>query len=577
MKSNLLSGLGPFVCGRFVRDSRARARHLLPVATLLVVWVLPGICRAAERKHNPYLDAVRAFADTVLTRGRDGYGEKKTPLFVDGLHVESLEPARWKCRGETWVLCNFASQQPLLRTLDGLTALTGEHRYRKAAEEATRHALRHLQGPSGLLYWGGHMAWDLEGERPVGQYGDAHELKGHQPYYRLMWRVDPGATRRLMRAIWGGHILDWSLLDYNRHASVKKQSRPLWDHEFSEDTEVPFPAKGNNLSFVNVTPPLLHSGVMLAALDHNEDATKWSRRLTYRWQQGKDPKTGLCGGQLSYRKHDRAQDALGHVHPKINEAKIVASYHQTCRYHQLPLAQMQAGESLVADGRWAEIGREFIQWASDDLKIYARHSYDHKTSTFIALMTDGTPIQWQASRQGYYVPQSFAPRKADALVLWGYAMACRLTRDPDHWKMARRVAMSLELGDIGEPGGERALRQDTENSDWRVVYALLELFRATEDNAVLRLARRVGDNLLATQTSSGLFPRPGRIYGRTGDEVPLALLHLAAAADGKRPLMPQPIYDSRFFHCEYHGKLDKHQQKRADKRTYDHLVFYGGP
>ena len=26
---------------------------------------------------------------------------------------------------------------------------------------------------------------------------------------------------------------------------------------------------------------------------------------------------------------------------------------------------------------------------------------------------------------------------------------------------------------------------------------------------------------------------------------------------------------------EYHGPLEPHQQKRADKRTYDHLVYYG--
>jgi len=49
-----------------------------------------------------YLEAVRSFADTVLKHGRDTYGEQKTPLFVDGLHVETLEPVRWICRGETW-------------------------------------------------------------------------------------------------------------------------------------------------------------------------------------------------------------------------------------------------------------------------------------------------------------------------------------------------------------------------------------------------------------------------------------------------------------------------------------------
>ena len=41
--------------------------------------------------------------------------------------------------------------------------------------------------------------------------------------------------------------------------------------------------------------------------------------------------------------------------------------------------------------------------------------------------------------------------------------------------------------------------------------------------------------------------------------------------------MPPPMLDSRFFHCEYHGKLAQHQQKRADRRAYDNMVFYGGP
>jgi hypothetical protein len=57
----------------------------------------------------------------------------------------------------------------------------------------------------------------------------------------------------------------------------------------------------------------------------------------------------------------------------------------------------------------------------------------------------------------------------------------------------------------------------------------------------------------------------------------LALLHLAAALEGRSEEMPPPVFDSRFFHCEYHGGLAEHQQKRADKRTYDNLVFYGSP
>lgn len=558
--------------------NRARRQSMRYLGLAVSLMAIGGAaCWAAEGGSGSYLSAVRAFADTVVDHGRDTYGKQHTPLFVDGLHGETLEPVRWQKSGETWVMSNFASQQPLLRLLDGLTALTGEARYRQAAEEATQYALKHLQAPNGLLYWGGHLAWDLEAEKPVGQGTDTHELKGHQPYYELMWRADQRATGRLMEAIWAGHILDWSLLDYNRHASVKRMVAPQWDRQFNETIEVPFPAKGGNLSFANVTPPLLHSGTMLAILADDNNALTWTRRLLYRWQQGEDPKTGLCGGQLSYRKGDRAQAALGHVHPTINEAKIVASYHQTCRYHQIPLAQMQAGEALIAAGGGrADLGREMIRWASDDLKVYAQRSYDSEKCVFAALMTDGTPIRWRESKTGYYVPESFAPVRPDSLILWNYAVAFRLTRDDAHWRMAGAMAKALGLGDLGQPSSGRSLRQDTDNGNWRVIYALLELHRATGDDGLLQLACHVADNVVKMQSKHGLFPRSGRVFARTGDEAPLALLHLAAALDGKQSLLPPPIYDSRFFHCEYHGPLEEHQKKRADKRTYDHLVFYGG-
>ena len=221
---------------------KATSLPFLPASCLLLATLFPP-CSGAEPATDAtkYLDSVQAFADTVLKHGRDTYGKEKTPLFVDGLHAKTLEPVRWKKDGETWVLCNFASQQNLMRTLDGLTALTGDAKYRTAAEDATRDALHRIQAPSGLLYWGGHLAWDLDQDKPVGQGTDTHEMKGHHPYYRLMYRVAPKETVHLMEAVWAGHILDWSRLDYNRHASVRRTGRPKWDHEFDADIEVPFP------------------------------------------------------------------------------------------------------------------------------------------------------------------------------------------------------------------------------------------------------------------------------------------------------------------------------------------------
>jgi pectate lyase len=256
----------------------------------------------------------------------------------------------------------------------------------------------------------------------------------------------------------------------------------------------------------------------------------------------------------------------------------VASYHRTTRYHHLPLAQMQAAEELIATGgERAKVGREFIRWASEDLKVYGRYCWQPKTQQFISLMTDGTPIQWQQARAGYYDSNSFAPANPDGYVLWGYAMAYRLTRDPTHWEMARQLAQALGLGDIGQPGAaKRRLQFDTGAEDWRGVYALLELGRATKDRRFLRLAGRIADNLLATQTKTGLFPRSGRVYARTGDEAPLAILHLAAALEGQEVALPPPMLDNAFFHCQYDGEAGTQRPGLSDARTYDRNVFYGG-
>jgi len=91
------------------------ARIVLVVLTFAITAEVP----AAES--SKYLDAVREFADNVLQYGRDSYGPKHTPLFVDGLNIHTREPVKWiDPDGTKWIQSNFASQQTLLRTLDGL-------------------------------------------------------------------------------------------------------------------------------------------------------------------------------------------------------------------------------------------------------------------------------------------------------------------------------------------------------------------------------------------------------------------------------------------------------------------------
>ena len=96
--------------------------------------------------------------------------------------------------------------------------------------------------------------------------------------------------------------------------------------------------------------------------------------------------------------------------------------------------------------------------------------------------------------------------------------------------MLQNLLQDMGRGELGGADGSgRALNLETDARNSLVIYALLDLYDATGDDNLLRLACRVADNLLAMQTPTGLFPRPEREWARTSDDIPLALLHLAAA------------------------------------------------
>ncbi len=71
----------------------------------IVLIITVSSCFSAETnshggESSKYLDAVRTFADNVLKYGRDTYGPEHTPLFVDGLHIHTHEPVKWKYKGK---------------------------------------------------------------------------------------------------------------------------------------------------------------------------------------------------------------------------------------------------------------------------------------------------------------------------------------------------------------------------------------------------------------------------------------------------------------------------------------------
>jgi len=281
---------------------RVRFVHQAVLGMLLIYQF--SVCLGKEapdpNQSSKYLDAVRQFADNVLKYGRDTYGPKHTPLFVDGLNVNTHEPVKWiNPDGYKWVLSNFASQQTLMRTLDGLSTITGDSKYKQAAMDAIKYAFENLRSPNGLLYWGHAAAYDAQADRVFSE-DNWHSLKLTYPYYELMWEVDPNETERLINAYWSAHIINWSDLDMNRIARITKSLKEPWNYEYGNGPTF-FTSKSKSVGFFIPGTSLAHAGTMLCKLSHQELPLVWSERLIHRYVATRHLKTGISAWVYNYR------------------------------------------------------------------------------------------------------------------------------------------------------------------------------------------------------------------------------------------------------------------------------------
>ncbi|NNE91748.1 MAG: hypothetical protein HKN23_08885, partial [Verrucomicrobiales bacterium] len=261
----------------------------------------PEISESDRETANRYLSALEENANLILAKGRDHY-EEPSPLFVDGMEIETLEPVQWQYDHHRWILSNLANQQDLLRTLDGLTTLTGKQDYRDAAEAAVEFGFENLQTPNGLLLWGGHIAVDLETDQWVGRRfhwlgkkrSPVHELKSCYPHFDMMWRIDRKETERFVRVLWEAHIRDWSNLDFDRHGGVEKPKEideRVWDREFDETSPVFF--RGQGRTFVNCGSDLFYAASLLNLYGREKGAAAWAQRLLSRYEASRHSVTGL--------------------------------------------------------------------------------------------------------------------------------------------------------------------------------------------------------------------------------------------------------------------------------------------
>ena len=534
---------------------RTSFRNLLVYLLVIAAGCVAGPVIGGEEKVDEYLEAVKVYADNVLEHGRDTYGPKKTPLFVDGINVDTRKPPVWKRNGEEWVLSNLASQQNLFRVLDGLSSATGDPKYRGAAADAIEYAFQHLRDPGGLLYWGGHCCYDALGDKVVGE-SRTHEFKHHYPYYELMWRTDSEVTKRLIEAAWNAHVISWDNLDFNRHGRYEQPVGKLWDHEY-KGGKVPFVGKG--LTFMMSGTDLIYAAAQLSQFTNDERPLVWAKRLAKRYVEARHPETGLGACNFSVLEDHRMEKQFPQFEGRFSEATVTDLY--GARYTYCAICQLRLGETLGPKGK------EFVQWGVEDLTARANHGYDEATNSFWAMLIDGTKLSPADRKQdGYVEVKWLEKRPADSRHFLAYALAYKLSKKDLMWRMTRKIGQGLGLGDLGvEPGKSISINSALSNNDPLVIFGLLEVWEATRETAYLDLAKRVADNALAARFHKGFFVESkDHLFARFDDPLPLALLHLRAAVLGLSEKPPTYWHGRGYLHCPYDGK----------GRTYDNRVIY---
>jgi hypothetical protein len=159
----------------------------------------------------------KAYADYMITHGRDRYGRVHSPLFATTLNRETgtvfrknppKAPKGIRLQDRTWRGANPANNMGLYGLLYKLTAVTGDPLYKNEANKAIDWFFENCQSEkTGLMAWGEHMGWDFFKEKPItwNPLFFLHEYKEYG-YWDRVWETNPKAAERFARGLWDHQI-----------------------------------------------------------------------------------------------------------------------------------------------------------------------------------------------------------------------------------------------------------------------------------------------------------------------------------------------------------------------------------
>lgn len=231
----------------------SRRKFLGIAGTTIASSITPAVLTAAENNSGSvYFTAALAYADGMLEFGRDHYGDRHSPSFVDTIDLREMSMPRGLSQMTTRIYqslfraadsstgCNPMYHIDLHQLLNVLSTVTGKAKYRQAARDSIKWFFRNTQSETtGFVAWGEHLAWDLLEDRITLQAGqkdrvfvsDIHEFYGPWIHWKTTCEVAPEQAVRFALGLWEHQIADHETCEFSRHARYSKHA-PGKGYEF---------------------------------------------------------------------------------------------------------------------------------------------------------------------------------------------------------------------------------------------------------------------------------------------------------------------------------------------------------
>ncbi len=196
--------------------------------TAFLCFITSILLSTCANKKNEYYELAKNYADYMVEKGRDHYGEVHSPVFLAMLNrstdsiIANPEESVYFERAVTGIRnsdralngANPFNDEGLYTLLYNLSEDTDDPKYKKVADQSLSWLIRNTQHhETKLIGWGEHLGYrcDLDQivRHPDSQWGHLkHEIHGYWSLWPKVFILEPQAMTEYAYAFWNYHVYD---------------------------------------------------------------------------------------------------------------------------------------------------------------------------------------------------------------------------------------------------------------------------------------------------------------------------------------------------------------------------------